>query len=216
MKYKLIIFDMDGTILNTLEDLADSLNYSLKVCGYPERTLTEVRSFVGNGIKKLIERSMPMDASGEDLENVYSTFMEYYALHSADKTRPYEGITRLLTELLLMGYKTAVVSNKADSAVKQLSQRYFPGLFELSIGERVGVDRKPSPDSVNEVMKQLDVQPEQTVYIGDSDVDIATARNAGIDSIIVEWGFRDRDFLIEKGAKVTVSTITDLMNLLKK
>lgn len=113
-----------------------------------------------------------------------------------------------------MGYKTAVVSNKADSAVKQLSQRYFPGLFELSIGERAGVDRKPSPDSVNEVMKQLNVPPEQTVYIGDSDVDIATSKNAGIDSIIVEWGFRDRDFLIEKGAEVTVSTITELMDAL--
>lgn len=215
MKYNLIIFDMDGTILNTLEDLADSLNFTLKNCGFPQRTLTEVRAFVGNGIRKLIERSVPKDASQADLENVYSTFMEYYALHSADKTRPYEGIPQLVKELRLMGYKTAVVSNKADAAVKQLSQRYFPGLFELSIGERAGVDRKPSPDSVNEVMKQLDVPPEQTVYIGDSEVDLATAKNAGIDSIIVEWGFRDRDFLIEKGAQVTVTTITELMNALK-
>ena len=215
MKYKIAVFDMDGTILNTLDDLKDSLNFTLDSFGYPKRTLEEVRRFVGNGIMKLIERGVPDGTSEEKIKEAYNFFIEYYSAHCADKTKPYAGITELLKKLRADGIKTAVVSNKADSAVKELCDKYFKGLFDISIGEREGVRRKPAPDSVNEVLKQLGFCREEAVYIGDSDVDVETAKNADMVCIGVEWGFRDRELLIEKGADYIVSDTEELCKLLK-
>ena len=206
MKYDLAIFDMDGTILNTLEDLADSLNASLSYFSYPERTIEEVRQFVGNGIRLLIERGVPQGLPKEKIDQVHEYFMVYYKEHCADKTRPYDGVISLICQLRQAGCKTAIVSNKADTAVKELAEKYFSGLFDISIGERTNIARKPAPDAVNEVLEKLSVPRERAVYIGDSEVDIATAQNAELDSIIVDWGFRRPDFLREHGAKIIVSS----------
>lgn len=201
MAYKLAIFDLDGTILNTLEDLADAMNYALGVHGYPGRTIEEVRRFVGNGIRKLIERAVPAGLAKEEIDRVHETFSAYYQQHCADKTRPYEGVLPLLERLRAAGCLTAVVSNKADAAVQPLCQRYYNGLFDYAVGERAGIRRKPDPDSVQEVLRCLQVEAADAVYIGDSEVDIQTAENAGLDSIIVTWGFRDREYLESQGGR---------------
>lgn len=200
MKYDLLIFDLDGTILDTLEDLKISTNYALNFHGFPERTLDEVRRFVGNGIGKLIERAVPAGTSAEETGRVLATFKRHYGKHCADHTKPYEGIEALLKKLREHGFQTAVVSNKADFAVQELKEQYFPGLFDFVVGEREGIRRKPCPDSVNEVLKMLGKTATQAIYIGDSDVDIDTAKNAGMDVIGVSWGFRGRKFLEEHGA----------------
>lgn len=211
MKYDLIIFDMDGTILDTLEDLADSLNYTLKMHGYRTRTMEEVRSFVGNGIRRLVARGAGNTISEEELDSLCATQKEYYSLHCADKTKPYDGIPELLQTLRKAGYKTAVVSNKADYAVSNLVKQYFDGLFDMAVGERPDVRRKPAPDSVSEVLNRLQMPKEKAVYIGDSDVDIETAQNACLDCIAVDWGFRDREVLVSKGAEVIVSTPSEIL-----
>ena len=215
MRYKLAVFDMDGTILNTLEDLTDSLNAALRLSGYPQRTIEEVRNFVGNGIRLLIERGVPQGTEITAIDKVHRDFMEYYQKHCADKTRPYDGIVELMQSLRQKGCKMAVVSNKADSAVKELSDRYFPGIFDISVGERQGILKKPAPDSVNEVLKQLQVAKEEAVYIGDSDVDIATARNVKMDCISVVWGFRKEEFLREQGAVVFARTPEDILQIIQ-
>lgn len=214
MKYRLAIFDLDGTLLNTLEDLADSVNYALSVCSFPKRTIEEVRHFVGNGIRLLIERSVPAGTQKEETDRVYTEFVEHYAEHCADKTRPYEGVLELLHNLRKAGIKTAVVSNKADAAVKELCEKYFAGLLDEAVGERVGIRRKPAPDSVKEVLKRLAVEEKQAVYIGDSDVDVETAENAGLTEIAVTWGFRDRAFLLQSGAKMLVSVPKEIEELI--
>lgn len=201
MACKLVIFDLDGTILNTLEDLADATNYALERYGYPGRTIQEVRCFVGNGIRKLIERAVPSGLTEEEVDRVHETFLGYYQQHCAEKTRPYEGILTLLRHLRTAGCLTAVVSNKADPAVQSLCQHYYEGLFDFAVGERAGIRRKPAPDAVLEVLRRLGVDGADAVYIGDSEVDIQTAANAGLDSIIVTWGFRDRAFLESQGGK---------------
>lgn len=204
MKYELAIFDMDGTILDTLEDLKDTLNYALSKNHYPEHSLDDVRRFVGNGIPKLIERGVPKGTDAESIVRVHKDFMDYYKVHCADKTKPYAGIEELIAELRNAGCKTAVVSNKADVAVQELCKQYFEGLFDYAVGDREGIRKKPAPDSVNEVLNYLKVERSNAVYIGDSEVDIATADNSGLDSIIVSWGFREVPFLKEQGAKVIV------------
>ena len=201
MAYKLAIFDLDGTILDTLEDLADAMNYALGEHGYPGRTIEDVRRFVGNGIRKLIERAVPAGLAKEEIDRVHETFSAYYQQHCADKTRPYEGVLPLLERLRAAGCLTAVVSNKADAAVQPLCRRYYNGLFDYAVGERTGIRRKPDPDSVQEVLRRLQVEAADAVYIGDSEVDIQTAKNAGLDSIIVTWGFRDRDYLESQGGR---------------
>lgn len=201
MRYKLAIFDLDGTILNTLEDLADAVNYALKEHGYPQRTIEEVRRFVGNGIRKLIERAVPTGLTDEEISGVHQTFSAYYQEHCADKTRPYEGILPLLEHLREAGCLTAVVSNKADVAVQPLCQQYYEGLFDYAVGEREGIRRKPAPDAVQEVLRRLQIDAGEAVYIGDSEVDIQTAANARLESIIVTWGFRDRAYLESQGGQ---------------
>lgn len=214
MRYKLAVFDMDGTILNTLEDLADSTNYALKANGLPERTIDEVRRFVGNGIRLLIERAVPTDTDKEFTDKVFDTFKEYYKTHCAVKTRPYDGIKDVLLELRKAGCLTAVVSNKADFAVQDLCKDYFDNLFDFAIGEREGIKKKPAPDSVFEVLSKLNVEKDNAVYIGDSDVDFATSVNAGMDVIMVGWGFRDEEFLREKGAKRIIKQPSEILDII--
>ena len=205
MKHKLAIFDMDGTILDTLEDLKNSMNYTLEQFNCPKRTLDEIRLFVGNGIRNLIIRAAPPATDENTIDKMFAVFNEHYAVHCNDNTRPYDGIADLLKQLRINGVKTAVVSNKADYAVQTLVEKFFSGLFDYAVGEKAGVRKKPCPDSVNEVLKTLNIDRKDAVYIGDSEVDIATAENAKMDCISVDWGFRDRDVLIKNGATVIVS-----------
>lgn len=216
IKHKAVIFDMDGTILNTIEDLADALNFALKTNKFPKRSLLEVKSFVGNGIRTLIKRSVPDEINDDEVKQLNADFTEYYSVHCADKTKPYEGILELISKLKKEGLKTAVISNKADYAVQILLEQYFNGLFDVSVGERSGVRKKPAPDTVNEVLKTLNCSPDEAIYVGDSEVDIETAKNAGIECIIVGWGFRDKDFLIAHGAKTVVSDPAELHRMLSK
>ena len=214
MKYKYVLFDLDGTILDTLDDLADATNAALRECGYPERTRDEVRMFVGNGIRKLIERAVPNGTSEEDIVRTHEAFTAYYSVHCKDKTKPYDGILDLVRTLKQNGIASAVISNKADYAVKALCDEYFEGLFELSVGEREGIRKKPAPDSVFEAMRVMGAKKDETVYIGDSDVDVMTAKNAGIDCIGVSYGFRGREFLQQHGAKVIADTVSELKEML--
>ncbi len=211
MKYTLVIFDLDGTILDTLEDLTDGVNYALTECGYPVRTIDEVRSFVGNGIRKLIERALPSGTPEAEIDRVHGIFSPYYKAHCDVKTKPYDGIPALLRKLRDAGIRTTVLSNKGDFAVQPLVQQYFPDLFTLALGERPGVPRKPAPDAVFEILGRLGVDKSDAVYIGDSDVDIETAQNAGLPCISVDWGFRDRMQLTEAGARVIVSSPEELL-----
>ena len=210
MNYKLAIFDLDGTILDTLEDLADAVNYGLRSMGYPERSIDEVRRFVGNGIALLMKRAVPEGTSDEDCEKALGYFKEFYALHCEDKTGPYPGINDLLKELRAAGCKTAVVSNKIDSAVQTLINNQFPGCFDYALGEIPECRRKPAPDMCEKVLRELDIHKEDSVYIGDSDVDLETAANSGLPCIGVEWGFRGREFLKEHGAELIAATPEDI------
>ena len=214
--YRLVIFDMDGTILDTLEDLTDSVNAALRQFGFLMRSKEEVCCFVGNGIYKLIERAVPKGTALEKIDEVHKVFKEYYREHCAEKTKPYSGIYELLEELRKAGCKTAVVSNKADFAVQELCRKYFDGLFDVAVGEREGILRKPAPDSVLEVLKQLNIEKGDAVYIGDSEVDIETACNAEMDEIAVTWGFRKREFLEEKGAKRIVDKPKEIAEIVLK
>ncbi len=195
-----VIFDLDGTLLNTLEDLADSVNAALMQNGLPPRRVQEVRAFVGNGVYNLMVKAVGSE-SHPCFAKAFADFKAHYALHCMDKTAPYEGIMPLLRELSEKGYKLAVVSNKFDPAVKALNEQFFAAYIPVAIGERELVRKKPAPDSVFAAMKELGSQAETCIYVGDSDVDLFTAENAGIPCISVTWGFRDLDFLLENGAK---------------
>lgn len=208
--YQLAIFDLDGTLLDTLADLRQGLNYALATQGFAPRTLPEVRAFVGNGIRKLIERAVPAGTGEAQIDAVFEAFHPYYAVHCVDFTKPYPGILDLLRKLQADGVVSAVVSNKPDYAVKTLSEQYFPGLLATSAGAKDGVRKKPCPDSVFAVVQQLGAEALHAVYIGDSEVDIETARNAGLPCISVSWGFRDRNVLVSAGAE----TICDDMDAL--
>ncbi len=202
-----IIFDLDGTLLDTLGDLCDSVNYALKNHGHPVRTLEEVRRFVGNGIGNLILRAAP---EGADTDAVLHTFREYYHAHSQVKTCPYAGIPAAL-EAVREKYPVAVVSNKVDSAVKPLCQNFFPGVYAL--GETPGCPRKPAPDMVYRAMADIGV--EKCLYVGDSEVDVITAANAGLECLCVTWGFRDKDQLIAAGGKHFCEDPKDLMQMIE-
>ncbi len=211
MKYNLAIFDLDGTILDTLEDLTDGVNFALSECGYPVRTIDEIRSFVGNGIRKLIERALPAGTPETEIDRVHGIFSPYYKAHCDVKTKPYDGIPAMLQALRDADMLTAVLSNKGDFAVQPLVRQYFPDLFTIALGERPGVPRKPAPDAVFEILERLGVEKSDAVYIGDSGVDIETARNAGLACICVDWGFRDRAQLVDAGAERIVSTPEELL-----
>ena len=199
-RYDTVIFDLDGTLLNTLDDLADSVNYAMAACGFASRTIDEVRQFVGNGVRKLIERSVPGGEENPRFDEAFALFKEHYLVHCNDKTCPYPGVLDLPERLSDDGMKLAIVSNKYDPAVKDLSARYFNGLIPVAIGEREGVRKKPAPDTVFEALRELDSSPKNAVYVGDSDVDIETAQRAGLACISVSWGFRGREVLQKAGA----------------
>ncbi|MBQ7638170.1 MAG: HAD-IA family hydrolase [Clostridia bacterium] len=213
-EYKLIIFDMDGTVLDTLGDLNASLNFALKKNGLPGRSLAETRSFVGNGIRKLIERGVPNGSDKETADRVHSDFSAHYAENCANMTAPYDGITELLKELRERGLKTAVVSNKTDSAVKKLAEKYFHGLFDMCVGESESVKKKPAPDEAEAVLEALGIKKENALFVGDSEVDVETARNCGIPCVSVTWGFKSRDFLIAHGASALIDSPWELIKLI--
>lgn len=212
--YKAVIFDMDGTILDTLEDICASINAALQSEGYPARTIEEVRQMVGNGNRKLAERAVPAGAGADAAERVFRAFHAHYRVHAADHTKIYSGIEPLIAELRRRGMRTAVVSNKADYAVQALCRRYFPGLFDAAAGDRDGVRRKPYPDGVLAMLDVLGVSSGEAVYVGDSEVDVETARNAGLFCIAVTWGFRTKAFLLERGARCTADSAEELGRLL--
>lgn len=210
MAYKAAIFDMDGTLLNTLDDLAASTNAALAAHGMPLRTTDEVRRFVGNGIPNLIRRAVPAGTDEATQRAVFDTFCAHYAVHDADTTAPYPGIIGLLEHLRAQGVLCAVVSNKGDFAVQALVEHYFDGLFGFAVGEREGIRRKPAPDTVFAALEALGVEPGEAVYVGDSEVDVATAQASGLDCIAVTWGFRSVECLLEAGATTLVSTADEL------
>lgn len=211
MKTELLIFDLDGTVLDTLEDLYLATNYALSLFGLEKRTKEEVRAFVGNGIRRLVELSVPSGTDEKTVDGVFSAFNEYYAVHCADNTRLYDGIADVIKKLKEQGVKTALVSNKADYAVKALCERYFDELFDFAVGEREGIRRKPSPDSVNEALRVLNTEKENAVYIGDSEVDVKTAANANIECICVLWGFRSRETLALNGGENFAESPRDIL-----
>ena len=211
MEYKTYIFDLDGTLLDTLHDLWVSCNYALRENGMPERSLDEVRRFVGNGMKKLMERAIPLGLDNSKFDVTYETFRKHYLVHSLDTTKPYSGIPELLANLKKHGKHMAVVSNKFYAATQELCRHFFGDYIDVAIGERENIRKKPAPDTVNEAIRQLGVGRENAVYIGDSDVDVMTARNSNMPCISVLWGFRDRDFLMQHGATTFVAAPKELM-----
>ncbi len=211
MNYESYIFDLDGTLLNTLDDLAASCNYALRTFGMEERSVDEVRMFVGNGVKKLMERAIPQGLSNPHFDDCYDTFRKHYLIHSLDTTQPYPGILAMLGRLKDQGVKLAVVSNKFYAATQDLVNHFFGQWVDVAIGERPTIRKKPAPDTVLEAMRQLNASRETTVYIGDSDVDIATAHNCNIPCISVLWGFRSKDFLLEHGATQLIDSPEDIV-----
>ena len=230
MKYTTYIFDLDGTLLNTLQDLADSVNYALRQHGMPEHSLDDIRRFVGNGVRLLMERAVPDGAQNPRFEACFATFRQYYMQHSLDTTRPYDGIPELLRELRARGCRLAVVSNKMMAATQELVRHFFPEV-EVAIGEHeaAGIKKKPAPDTVYEALRQLESvgggtsasgaqcgTQSSAVYVGDSDVDLETARNSGLPCISVLWGFRDRGFLLQHGATTFAETPSDILSNIKQ
>ena len=209
-EYNTYIFDLDGTLLNTLDDLAASTNYALRCYGFPERTTEEVRLFVGNGVRKLMERAIPKETDSKIFEEVFSTFQQHYLEHSLDTTKPYPGVLEMLDGLKQRGKHLAVVSNKFYAATKELCAHFF-NQIEVAIGERSNIQKKPAPDTVIEALRQLGVSSENAVYIGDSDVDVMTAKNCGIPCISVLWGFRNKEFLLQHGATTFIQTPSELL-----
>ena len=212
MTYDTYIFDLDGTLLDTLSDLAAAVNYALRSHEMPEHSLDDVRRFVGNGVRKLMERAVPDGTENPDFDAAFATFRQYYMAHSLDTTRPYEGIPETLAALKAQGCRLAVVSNKMRKATEELCRHFFPDTIEVAIGEdeAAGIRKKPAPDTVFEALRILGDKGD-AVYVGDSDVDIHTAHNAGIPCISVLWGFRDKDFLLQHGAKTFISAPSELL-----
>lgn len=211
--YKLAVFDLDGTILDTLEDLADALNHTLALWSYPLRTTEETRAMVGRGLRNLLKSATGLN-EGDKLDAMLSELVSFYSSHSAVKTCPYPGIPEMLRELRSRGIKTAVLSNKRDEVTVSLCSHFFPDLFDVCRGERPGVPIKPSPESFLSVMEELGVGADETVYVGDSEVDITTYRNAGTDGIIVTWGFRNRADLELSGADHIADSVGELLSAL--
>ena len=219
--FNVYVFDLDGTLLDTLQDLANSVNYALRQHGMPEHSIDDIRRFVGNGVRLLMERAVPDGARNPQFEETFATFRQYYMQHSLDTTRPYDGIPELIHELKNRGCQMAVVSNKMMAATQELVHHFFPDI-PVAIGEHeaAGIRKKPAPDTVFEALRQLGVihhpssiihHPSDIVYVGDSDVDIETARNSGLPCISVLWGFRSRDFLLAHGATTFAERSADIL-----
>ena len=210
-----IVFDMDGTVLNTLDDLTVSMNYVLEKFGYPGHTVEEYRLFFGNGVKEALRLALPEDVPSEIIDDMLPIYKEHYDAHCLDKTRPYDGVVEVMNELKQKGYKLAIVSNKIDSAVKELNQRFFADAVGIAIGEKPGVNRKPAPDMVEAALKELGSTKEEAVYVGDSEVDFMTAKNSKLPCISVLWGFRDKEYLIEQGAYCFAENPEDIISILQ-
>ena len=220
--FNVYVFDLDGTLLDTLQDLANSVNYALRQHGMPEHSIDDIRRFVGNGVRLLMERAVPDGARNPQFEAAFATFRQHYMQHSLDTTRPYDGIPELIHELKNRGCQMAVVSNKMMAATQELVRHFFPDI-PVAIGEHeaAGIRKKPAPDTVFEALRQLGIihhpssiihQTSDIVYVGDSDVDIETARNSGLPCISVLWGFRDRDFLLAHGATTFAEHPFDILD----
>lgn len=209
VKYNTVIFDLDGTLLDTLDDLTDSVNYAMSGMGWPLRDRKDVRLFLGNGIKRLMELCSPEGISGEEFDKAFGMFKEYYEVHNQDKTTPYEGVVEVMAHFKEQGIKMAIVSNKVHEAVLALRDEFFP-YVEVAIGDMPDMARKPEPDSCYKALELLGSSKDEAVYIGDSEVDLLTAKNSGLDCITVLWGFRDKDYLIEQGATTFVETPEEL------
>lgn len=209
MKYKAVLFDMDGTLLDTLADMAAAVNHILSVHGYPLRTVEEVRAFVGNGARKLMERALPPDVTGDAFEALLEEYRQWYEAHACVKTAPYPGVPAVLAALHRAGVRCAVVSNKPDGATRELAARFFPGL--PAFGQQDGIPAKPAPDMVYHALAELGVEASAAAYVGDSEVDVALARNAKLPLIAVGWGFRGREALEEAGAALVVDDAATLL-----
>ena len=216
MSYNTVIFDLDGTLLNSIEDLKDSVNYALDKLGFPKRSLEEVNDFVGNGVGVLIEKAVPEGALQSQIEDCLTIFRQHYTKNMENKTAPYKGILELLHTLKDNNYKMAVVSNKYDAAVKSLCEKYFDSFIKVAIGESPDIKRKPEPDSVYKAIKELASTKEKSIYVGDSEVDVRTAHNAGIKCIGVSWGFRGRDILEKEAADFIVDSPEEIFEILEK
>ena len=215
-RYDTVIFDLDGTLLNTLEDLADAVNAVMRANAYPERTLDEVRRFVGNGIRRLMEQAVPEGVCGEIFERVFEEFRTYYTEHCQIKTRAYDGVMELLEALKEKGYAMAIVSNKNHAAVCELNDIYFKKDISVAIGQKDGIRKKPAPDTVFQALKELSVSGERAVYVGDSEVDFMTAENSCMDCVLVSWGFRTKEELADCTPKAMIDRPEELLAVLEE
>lgn len=214
-RIEIVVFDLDGTLTDTLEDLKNSVNFALQSFGFPERTFDEVRSFVGNGVKRLINLSVPENTDSETAEECLAVFKEHYKNNSLVETKPYDGIILTLEELKRQGIKTAVVTNKMNEAAQDIVRIFFGGLIEITVGQIDGMAQKPQPDGIYSALKKLGISKEKAVYVGDSEVDCITAKNAGIPCIGVTWGFRDKSVLLENGADFIIDTPKQIFDCIK-
>lgn len=210
MKYKAVLFDMDGTVLDTLGDLAAAVNHTLREFSMPERSIAEVAAALGNGAAYLIAHTVPDGTPKELTDKVLAAYAPYYDAHCDTLTGPYDGIVPLMEKLRDRGVKLAVISNKQDTAVKPLAEKYFPGLLEIAVGESAEVRRKPNPDAVLAALRHIGVERGDAIYVGDTEVDLQTARNAGMECASVDWGFRTREQLVEIGAEHIFDTVQEL------
>ena len=215
-KYDAIIWDLDGTLLDTLDDIFDSVNEAMRQFGLPARTRAEVRGFVGNGIGVLMELSIPGGKAHAQFAKISDYFVAHYSKNSRNKTKPYDGVAQLLDDCVQKEIKMGIVSNKGDAIVKELAQLYFNGSIPVAIGARSGIKNKPAADSVLDAMRELDAKQETTLYVGDSEVDVLTAQNAGLDGAFVDWGFRDAEALLQAGAKQVLHTPAQLAEFLAR
>ena len=210
---KAIVFDLDGTLLDTLADLAASTNYALRSCGMPEHSIDDVRRFVGNGVRMLMTRAVPDGENNPRFDEVFSVFRQHYMQHCLDTTCPYPGIMEALARLKERGMMLAIVSNKMQAATEELRQHFFSQYIDVAIGESAAIRKKPAPDTVNEALRLLGISHDEAIYVGDSDVDIDTARAAMMPCASVLWGFRDRQFLLNHGATRLLSSPEELLSL---
>lgn len=213
MKDKVLIFDLDGTLLNTIEDLVDSVNYMLDIFNYSQKTIDQVKNSIGDGVYKLIERVIPDGIKNNNFRECVDIFKKHYAKNMFNKTKAYDGILELLKISKNKGYYIAVASNKFDLAVKDLCNRYFPEVIDIALGENIekGRNKKPSPDIIYKIIEKLQISKENAIYIGDSEVDIQTAKNAKIMCISVSWGYKSGDYLIQHGANNVINKPADLL-----
>ena len=209
---KAILFDMDGTIMYTLDDLTESVNYSLEKLGYKKRSVDEVKSFVGDGIKKLMERALPENK--EKLDEAYEIMLDYYHLHAMDKSRPYEGVLYVLNELKKKNLKIGIVTNKNQRAAEGIVEKYFSGIIDTVVGAKKFRKLKPDPEPMLIALKKLGVEREDVIFVGDSEVDIKTAKNSGVSFLGAAWGYKEESFLRENGADRIIENISEIFEYL--